>query len=251
MTEHTTDALAAALAAAQGEMKNAALNKVNPHFKSKYSDLPTIRNTVTPVLSKHGIAVVQFTRVNEHGFLLITRLMHGSGGYIEGEYPLPNIPDQPQKIGSAMTYARRNALAAISGIAAEEDDDAEAATDRGNGASKAAPASRAAITAPKVQPPQQPAQAPQEAPGKRALDWPSIQARNVPAEQRPQALANGMTECIRLAEDATELAELEAANKTALDWLAKAAPAGHTQIKHQIRARLDELANGPMATAGG
>ena len=51
--------LAEALAAAQGEMKNAPLNKVNPHFKSKFADLASIRDASTPALSKHGIAVTQ------------------------------------------------------------------------------------------------------------------------------------------------------------------------------------------------
>jgi hypothetical protein len=250
MMENAGNALAAALAKAQGEMKNAGLNKVNPHFKSKYADLPTIRDAVTGVLSKHGLAIAQFTRCGEHGTVLVTRLMHADGGVIDGEFPLPNLSDQPQKMGSAITYARRYSLAAMCGIAAEEDDDAEAATDRGNGAQKAATAHRPTTTTPKAQPPQQPATAPEPANGKRALDWPSVQARNVPKDLMAETLASGMSECIRMAEDAGELAQLEQENKTALDWLAKAVPAGHAQIKRQIAARLDEIANGPNAMAG-
>jgi hypothetical protein len=250
MMENAGNALAAALAKAQGEMKNAGLNKVNPHFKSKYADLPTIRDAVTGVLSKHGLAIAQFTRCGEHGTVLVTRLMHADGGVIDGEFPLPNLSDQPQKMGSAITYARRYSLAAMCGIAAEEDDDAEAATDRGNGAQKAATAHRPTTTTPKAQPPQQPTAAPEPANGKRALDWPSVQARNVPKDLMAETLASGMSECIRMAEDAGELAQLEQENKTALDWLAKAVPAGHAQIKRQIAARLDEIANGPNAMAG-
>jgi ERF superfamily len=124
-------ALYAALANAQAEMKNATLNKVNPHFKSKYADLPTIRDATIPTLAKHGLCITQFTRVHDNSLLLVTRLSHGSGEYLEGEYPLPYQVDKPQAMGSAMTYARRYGLAAICGIAADEDDDANAAEDEG------------------------------------------------------------------------------------------------------------------------
>lgn len=115
------------MAKAQAEMSNATLNKVNPHFKSKYADLAGIRDTVTPVLSKHGLSIVQFTQLTNIGFCLITRLLHESGQYIEGQYPLPELLDKPQAMGSAVTYARRYTLSAMCGIAAEEDDDGEAA----------------------------------------------------------------------------------------------------------------------------
>jgi len=119
--------LAPALAKAQAEMTNATLNKVNPHFRSKYADLAGIRDTVTPVLSKHGLSIVQFTSLTNIGFCLVTRLLHESGQYIEGQYPLPELLDKPQAMGSAVTYARRYTLSAMCGIAAEEDDDGEAA----------------------------------------------------------------------------------------------------------------------------
>lgn len=122
-----------ALAKAQAELKNATLNKVNPHFKSRYADLAGIRDTVTPVLSKHGLSIVQFTTVNQYGFCLVTRLMHESGQYIEGRYPLPELLDKPQAMGSAVTYARRYTLSAMCGIAAEEDDDGEAAQNSNGG----------------------------------------------------------------------------------------------------------------------
>ena len=49
--------------------------------------------------------------------MLVTRLMHADGGVIDGEFPLPNLSDHPQKMGSAITYARRYSLAAMCGIA--------------------------------------------------------------------------------------------------------------------------------------
>lgn len=127
-TSENIDQLATALAAAQAEMKNAKLNKVNPHFKSKYADLAEIRDTVTPALSKHGIAVVQGTDAAETGILVVTRLVHKSGQWIESRFPIAY--DKPQTMGSAYTYAKRYSLAAICNIAADEDDDANAANEK-------------------------------------------------------------------------------------------------------------------------
>jgi hypothetical protein len=121
------DALSKALAAAQGEMKNATLNRVNPHFKNRYADLAAIRDAVIPALSKRGIAMTQFTDFREGHSVLVTRLMHESGQWIEGAYPLAPAAN-PQAMGSQLTYARRYTLSAIAGISADEDDDAEIAT---------------------------------------------------------------------------------------------------------------------------
>lgn len=139
-----TTKLAEALAKAQAEMKAAPLNKVNPHFKSKYADLPAIIDAVRPALTKHGLSVTQTTRIAEGGLVLVTTLHHVSGETVSGEYPLPI--GKPQEMGSAITYARRYSLAALCCIAADEDDDANAAEGAGQTASKprAAPAAKAA-----------------------------------------------------------------------------------------------------------
>ena len=127
-TSDQIDQIATALAAAQAEMKNATLNKVNPHFKSKYADLACIRDTVTPALSKHGIAVVQGTDTTEGGIVVVTKLVHKSGQWMESRFPIAY--DKPQTMGSAYTYARRYSLSAMCSIAAEEDDDANAANEK-------------------------------------------------------------------------------------------------------------------------
>lgn len=118
--------LATALAKAQGKMTNATLNKVNPHFKSKYADLAAIRDAVTLPLASEGIAVLQVVGSDEGGSYLTTRLVHTSGQWVESIHPLPATA-KPQEFGSALTYARRYSLAAICGISAEEDDDANGA----------------------------------------------------------------------------------------------------------------------------
>lgn len=127
-TSENINELAAALAKAQAEMKNARLNKVNPHFKSRYADLAEIRDTVTPALAKNGIAVVNGMDTAENGIQVVTRLIHASGQWVESRFPIAY--DKPQTMGSAITYGKRYNLSAIVNIAADDDDDANAANDR-------------------------------------------------------------------------------------------------------------------------
>lgn len=126
-SEHINE-LATALAKAQAEMKNAKLNKVNPHFKSRYADLAEIRDTVTPALSKNGIAVVHGLDTAENGIAVVTRLIHASGQWVESRFPVAY--DKPQTMGSAITYGRRYNLSAIANISADDDDDANAANEK-------------------------------------------------------------------------------------------------------------------------
>lgn len=125
-TSESIAALSAALAKAQGEMKNAPLNKTNPHFKSRYADLAAIRDATIPALSKNGLAIIQFTTLDDDGRMkLHTRLSHSSGEWVESVYPLP--VDKPQVMGSAITYGKRYSWSAMCGISADEDDDGNAA----------------------------------------------------------------------------------------------------------------------------
>lgn len=126
-TSEQTDQLATALAVAQGEMKNATLNKINPHFKSKYADLAGIRDATIPHLAKNGLSVAQGTELDGERLLVVTRLMHKSGQWVESRFPIAIAA--PQAMGSAYTYAKRYSLSAMCGIAADEDDDANAAQD--------------------------------------------------------------------------------------------------------------------------
>jgi hypothetical protein len=130
-TSEQTNEIAAALAKAQGKIGNAILNKTNPHFKSRYADLAAVRDAVTPSLAENGIAVVQLTAEADGRMIVYTRMMHSSGQWVESAYPVFNDVNKPQAMGSAMTYARRYSLAAMCGIASEEDDDGNEADDHG------------------------------------------------------------------------------------------------------------------------
>lgn len=121
-------ALAAALAEAQGEFPVVAKESSNPFFKSKYAELSTIVRTIQPVLRKHGLSVTQLTEDGENGVSVRTVLMHKTGEYISGVLRMRPVKDDPQGIGSAITYARRYGLSAILGIATDDDDDGAAAS---------------------------------------------------------------------------------------------------------------------------
>jgi len=121
-TSDTIKELSGAFVAAQAELKNAAFDAKNPHFGNRYASLAGMRDGVVEVLSKHGLAIIQGTAFDSGIATVNTRLVHKSGEWIESVYPF--AVDKPQAMGSAYTYARRYSLAAICGIASEEDDDA-------------------------------------------------------------------------------------------------------------------------------
>lgn len=131
--------LAAALAKAQGEVKAAIKDSENPAFKrdgagTRYADLASVWNACRAALTKHGLSVVQATEFDANDLWLETILLHSSGESMKGRYPLRPQVQTPQGYGSALTYARRYALAAMVGVVADEDDDGnEASTVRSNG----------------------------------------------------------------------------------------------------------------------
>ena len=114
--------LAEALAKAQGVIQNAIKDSSNPFFKSNYADLASVRNVCHGPLSANGLALSQLPENHEGRMVLTTLLMHSSGEWLSGELEMTPVKSDPQGIGSAITYARRYALAAITGVATEDDD---------------------------------------------------------------------------------------------------------------------------------
>lgn len=141
-TSQSIAAIAAALAKAQGEIKGAAKDSTNPHFKSQYADLASVWEACRAALSKNGLSVIQTPDVTADGVFLYTTLAHSSGEWIRGVMPVRPVQDTPQGLGSALTYARRYSLAAMVGVA-PEDDDGNAASEgtrtNGNGHRTASP----------------------------------------------------------------------------------------------------------------
>lgn len=119
------DKLAEALSKAQGQIKGAAKDTTNPHFKSKYADLASVWDACRKALADNGLSVIQYGAFREGAYVIRTRLLHSSGQYIEGDVPCQTdarSSNQMQALGSAITYARRYGLAAMVGVSPEDDD---------------------------------------------------------------------------------------------------------------------------------
>jgi len=119
--------LALALSKAQKAIKGATKDGKNPHFNSHFATLASIWDACREALTANELAIVQTTDDTNDGLILETTLMHSSGEWISGRLSLKPVKTDPQGIGSAITYGRRYALAAIVGVA-PEDDDGEAAS---------------------------------------------------------------------------------------------------------------------------
>lgn len=144
-TSESINEIAGALAKAQGDMKSAAKDSTNPHFKSKYADLASCWEACREPLAKNGLSVVQGASAEAERVTVTTLLLHTSGQWVRDALTTTARDAGAQSIGSAITYGRRYGLSSMVGIAPDEDD-AEAAQGRGNG--KAAAATAAVLAMP-------------------------------------------------------------------------------------------------------
>jgi len=114
--------IAGALAKAQSEIANAHKKSVNPHFRSSYADLAEVLNTVRPVFASHDMSVIQAPEYGDGIVTVETMITHSSGEWIASSVSAPVSKQDAQGVGSAITYCRRYGLAAMAGIAQEDDD---------------------------------------------------------------------------------------------------------------------------------
>jgi hypothetical protein len=124
-----------ALSLAKAKFKPLKKSGVNPHFKSSYSTLDDIREATNEALIAHGLVLTHHGKVLEDYTILTTALTHReSGSSIESASYVAN--EAPQKMGSAMTYARRYNIINLLDLIADPDDDGESYYGRGGSASK-------------------------------------------------------------------------------------------------------------------
>lgn len=124
----TIGKIAEALAKAQMEIVGATKDSENPFFKSKYSDLASVWDACHKQINAQGIGIVQLFRKSED-IVVDTLLIHSSGEWLRSTLEMKPKVSDPQGKGSAATYARRYALAAITGVC-PVDDDGEASMGR-------------------------------------------------------------------------------------------------------------------------
>jgi hypothetical protein len=119
--------IATALSKAQGQIDAATKSSLNPHFKSRYADLNSLREAIREPLAVNDLSIVQLPRVDGSNVEVETMLIHKSGEYISEVLRMPYGQNTPQAIGSALSYCRRYSLSSILNLAAD-DDDGNAAT---------------------------------------------------------------------------------------------------------------------------
>lgn len=101
----------------QSEIGTISKDVRNPFYKSKYFDINSLIGQLHPLLEKHKLVLIQPITDNQVRSVIVDL----DGGSVESSMQLPNIQD-PQKIGSAITYYRRYTLTSLLGLQAEDDD---------------------------------------------------------------------------------------------------------------------------------
>jgi hypothetical protein len=109
------------------------VNTQKANYSYSYADLPAVVAACRKALTDQEIAIVQSASTRGREVAVSTRLLHSSGQWISDEDAPPVIlaaDESPQKVGSAITYARRYSLMAMVGVvASDEDDDGASAQD--------------------------------------------------------------------------------------------------------------------------
>lgn len=129
MTEQP-GALAAALAKVQAELPDIERDrtvtvetKKGDEYSYSYVTLANLSKTVLPLLAKHGLAFACMPGAGSDGKMSLRyALLHESGERLDGEFPISG-EGGIQMVGGRITYSRRYCLAALVGVAADEDDE--------------------------------------------------------------------------------------------------------------------------------
>lgn len=128
--------IAAAMCEVQAQMEVANKSKENPFFNSKYADLSEVLRCIKGVLPSNNLSFMQMPSFECGVVSVETIVMHTSGEWIKSTSGAPISKPNPQGVGDAITYLRRYSLAAIFGLAQQDDD--------GNSNSEQSPVSKSA-----------------------------------------------------------------------------------------------------------
>jgi hypothetical protein len=115
-----------AIVSLQKELKAVDKSATNPFYKNSYAPLPEVRELLQPLLEKNKLALIAVPTILENENGLRFYLIHESGEHITGEWKLNPVKNDPQSVGSAVTYLRRYGDMAMTGLVADEDDDGNA-----------------------------------------------------------------------------------------------------------------------------
>lgn len=150
MSDNPTAALAAALAKVQAELPDIERDrtvevekKAGGTYSYSYVTLANLSKAVLPLLARNGLSFTALPGTGSDGKMCLRyHLLHESGESLSGEFPISG-EGGIQMVGGRITYARRYCLAALVGVAADEDDESRLGEDTGRS------------TAQRARPPQQ------------------------------------------------------------------------------------------------
>lgn len=236
----STGKIAAALAKAQGEIQNPQMNKTvkvrtrgGDEYQFSYADLDAIIKAIKGPLAKNGISYVQTMDLIDDKWRLQTTLLHESGESLTSITPLFVEGQGNQAFGSALTYMKRYALAALVGVAADSDDDANSAD--GNTAQEI----KKSNTAPNP-------------PADNVIAIKPVELAEVPATPCVLAMDGEdwmkwgllMASCVRSSKDVATLDQWVHFNRASLDAMAAKQKRLYTRLDNLLTERRKELANG-------
>ena len=98
-------------------------DKRNPHFKNDYASLNEVLDKIKPPLNELGVVIIPLPEATG-----VRTILHDTTDNTQTESFIPFInPTDMQKLGGAITYARRYALVSMLALE-DEDDDGNAAS---------------------------------------------------------------------------------------------------------------------------
>jgi len=124
MNTHSENISELSIALAKAQSQNGKVHKdaKNPFFKSNYATLAQVWETVRPALTANGLSVVQLPSHDESGYYVESMLIHSSGQWIKCKTYMKPVKEDPQGIGSLISYARRYALQSLVMVCPDDDD---------------------------------------------------------------------------------------------------------------------------------
>jgi hypothetical protein len=188
MTESTA-ALTAALAKVQAELPKLERDRTvevqqknGGSYSYSYVTLANLSDAVLPLLAKHGLAFTAMPGAGADGKMCLRyHLLHESGERLSGEFPISG-EGGIQMIGGRISYSRRYCLAAVVGVAADEDDESRLGGEGGPGTTqRASTGKRAAAKRPAPPSEDKPTAAQRQ---QRRTEPPPL-----PSEERPDGIS--------------------------------------------------------------
>lgn len=115
--------IAEALITLQGKVRALEKTAKNDHFKNTYAPLDEVMDNALPLLAENKLGLMQWPITKGDKHFLHTVLVHESGANLQGDIELLLVKRDPQGLGSALTYTRRQTVMAILGLSAKDEDD--------------------------------------------------------------------------------------------------------------------------------